>query len=54
MGELVCMMLLGENSLVVRFYETNGSHGCINLPVDVAREIYEHVAAGMPVICYYE
>ena len=35
-------------------YETNGSHGCINLPVDVAREIYEHVAAGMPVICYYE
>lgn len=35
-------------------YETNGSHGCINLPVDVAREIYEHVEAGMPVICYYE
>lgn len=35
-------------------YETRGSHGCINLPFEVAKEIYEHVEAGMPVICYYE
>lgn len=35
-------------------YETNGSHGCINLPLEVAKEIYDHVEAGMPVICYYE
>ena len=35
-------------------YETKGSHGCINLPLEVAKEIYEHVEAGMPVICYYE
>ncbi len=35
-------------------YETRGSHGCINLPFEVAKEVYEHVEAGMPVICYYE
>lgn len=35
-------------------YQTNGSHGCINLPLEVAKEVYEHVQAGMPVICYYE
>lgn len=33
-------------------YKTNGSHGCINLPHQVAKTIYEHISAGMPVICY--
>lgn len=34
-------------------YLTNGSHGCINLPLDMAASIYEHVQKGFPVICYY-
>lgn len=34
-------------------YKYSGSHGCINLPTDAAREIYENIYAGMPVICYY-
>lgn len=34
-------------------YLTNGSHGCINLPLDKAREIYGYVYTGSPIICYY-
>lgn len=34
-------------------YLTNGSHGCINLPVNKAAEIYDYVSKGFPVICYY-
>ena len=34
-------------------YKTNGSHGCINLPVPVAAELYGYVEKGTPVICYY-
>ena len=34
-------------------YLTNGSHGCINLPYSVAKEIYGYVEKGTPVICYY-
>ena len=33
-------------------YKTNGSHGCVNLPPSAAREIYENVKKGTPVICY--
>lgn len=33
-------------------YQTNGSHGCINLPYSVAEEIYNHVEKDTPVICY--
>ena len=33
-------------------YLTNGSHGCINLPYEVAETIYEYVEAGFPVLCY--
>ncbi len=33
-------------------YLTNGSHGCINLPYDSAKKIYEHVEAGFPVLVY--
>lgn len=31
----------------------NGSHGCINLPLDSAATIYGYVSTGFPVICYY-
>ena len=34
-------------------YVRSGSHGCINLPRDAARQLYDIVYAGMPVICYY-
>ena len=34
-------------------YLTNGSHGCINLPYSVAKEIYGYVEKNTPVICYY-
>lgn len=34
-------------------YRTNGSHGCINLPPSVAKEIYENIEKGTPVICYH-
>lgn len=33
-------------------YKTDGSHGCINLPLDVATEIYEKAEIGTPVIIY--
>lgn len=33
-------------------YKTGGSHGCINLPYDAAKTLFEHVYGGMPVICY--
>lgn len=34
-------------------YRTNGSHGCINLPFEKAKIIYEYVYTGFPVVCYY-
>ena len=34
-------------------YVYSGSHGCINLPFAKAREMYDLVYKGMPVICYY-
>lgn len=34
-------------------YLTNGSHGCINLPYEKAKIIYEYVYTGFPVVCYY-
>ena len=35
-----------------QIYKTNGSHGCINLPYDAAKLIYETVSKGYPVVCY--
>ena len=34
-------------------YQTNGSHGCINLPYDAASTLYNYISAGTPVICHY-
>lgn len=34
-------------------YETNGSHGCINTPLDKAEQIFNIVDIGYPVIVYY-
>ena len=33
--------------------QSDGSHGCINLPLEAAKTIYENIYAGMPIICYY-
>lgn len=30
-----------------------GSHGCINLPLENAKQIYEYMEKGFPVVCYY-
>ncbi len=35
-------------------YRTNGSHGCVNLPIQVASNIFANIEAGIPVICYIE
>ena len=34
-------------------YKKNGSHGCINLPPDVAKTIFANIEAGIPVLCYH-
>lgn len=34
-------------------YQTVGSHGCVNLPYDVAGSLYSLISAGTPVICYF-
>ena len=35
-----------------QIYKTNGSHGCINLPLDQAKIIYETIDAGYPIFIY--
>ncbi|MDF2886844.1 MAG: ErfK/YbiS/YcfS/YnhG family protein [Lacrimispora sp.] len=34
-------------------YQTGGSHGCINLPPQKAKALYELIYTGIPVICHY-
>ena len=34
-------------------YKTNGSHGCINMPLANAKTLYEEVAKGTPIVAYY-
>lgn len=34
-------------------YLTEGSHGCLNLPMDKAEQIYQYMSTGFPVICYF-
>lgn len=33
-------------------YKYNGSHGCVNLPPQMAAKIFEYVEKGTPVFCY--
>ena len=33
-------------------YQTNGSHGCINLPISAAATIYSYIEEGVPIIIY--
>ncbi|OON85444.1 hypothetical protein BXO88_12360 [Oribacterium sp. C9] len=34
-------------------YRYSGSHGCVNMPIPKAKELYSLVEAGLPVITYY-
>ena len=34
-------------------YQTHGSHGCINMPLDKAQQLFGYLKAGTPVICHY-
>ena len=34
-------------------YKTSGSHGCINVPLEVVQTIYENAKVGTPVIAFY-
>ena len=33
-------------------YKGDGSHGCVNLPYDIAKKLYAHITVGTPVIVY--
>lgn len=35
-------------------YKRNGSHGCVNAPLYLAKKVYENIEEGTPVICYVE
>jgi len=37
-----------------RIYKGGGSHGCINLPKDIASQIFEYVETGFPVIVFVD
>ena len=34
-------------------YMNNGSHGCINLPTNIAAQLYNNIEVNCPVVCYY-
>ena len=33
-------------------YKTNGSHGCVNMPLSTAKTIYENIESDTPIIVY--
>jgi len=35
-------------------YKTNGTHGCVNCPLYLAKAIFDNIEDGTPVICYEE
>ena len=35
-------------------YKSDGSHGCVNAPLYLAKKIYENIEPGTPVVCYKE
>lgn len=34
-------------------YMTNGSHGCVNAPYDLANTIFNNIEENTPIVCYY-
>ncbi|WP_291626791.1 L,D-transpeptidase family protein [Clostridium sp.] len=43
-----------RSSFGYNIYRNNGTHGCVNSPLSLAKKIYENIEAGTPVICYEE
>ncbi len=41
-----------RNTFGGNIYKTNGSHGCINSPYNLAKAVFENIQAGTPVVCY--
>ena len=35
-------------------YKTNGTHGCVNAPLSLAKRIFENIEDGTAIICYEE
>lgn len=35
-------------------YKRNGSHGCVNVPLYLAKRIFDNIEEGTPVVCYEE
>lgn len=35
-------------------YKSDGSHGCVNAPLYLAKKIYENIEPGTPIVCYKE
>lgn len=33
-------------------YKTNGSHGCVNMPFEAAKTLYENISSDIPIIIY--
>jgi lipoprotein-anchoring transpeptidase ErfK/SrfK len=33
-------------------YKTNGSHGCVNMPLQSAKKVYENITNTMPIIVW--
>lgn len=34
-------------------YKTNGSHGCVNMPLANAKTLYSYINSSMPIVCHY-
>ncbi|MBU3145171.1 L,D-transpeptidase/peptidoglycan binding protein [Clostridium sp. CF012] len=43
-----------RNAFGGNIYLTNGSHGCINSPPNLAQTIFDNIETGTPVICYLQ
>ncbi|MCF0149232.1 MAG: peptidoglycan binding domain-containing protein [Clostridium sp.] len=43
-----------RSSFGYNIYQSDGTHGCVNSPLSLAKKIFENIEAGTPVICYEE
>lgn len=43
-----------RNSFGGDIYKSNGTHGCVNAPLYLAKAIYGEIDSGIPIICYEE
>ncbi|MEY8516278.1 L,D-transpeptidase family protein [Lachnospiraceae bacterium 29-84] len=43
-----------RNAFGGNYYKRNGSHGCVNLPFQVAQTLFDNIEAGCPVLVYQD